>query len=66
MRVGDIGKVGTNLAYRVGTLEYINDDSLVVRYKNNDREKIKIGKKEKLCLHIDNSYATIIPLFVVP
>ncbi len=42
MKIGDIGKIGTNLAYRVGTIEYINGDSLVVKYKDNTREKIKI------------------------
>lgn len=42
MKVGDIGKVGTNLAYRIGTIEYIHEDSLVVKYKDNSREKIAI------------------------
>lgn len=42
MKIGDIGKVGTNLAYRVGTIEYIHDDSLVVKYKDNSRERIAI------------------------
>lgn len=44
MKIGDIGKVGTNLSYRVGTIEYIHEDSLVVRYRDNSREKIKIDE----------------------
>lgn len=42
MKIGDVGKVGTNLQYRVGRIEYIHADSLIVRYKDNSLEKIAI------------------------
>jgi len=40
MKVGDVGKVGTNLQYRLGTIEYIHGDSLIVRYRDGSMEKI--------------------------
>lgn len=40
MKIGDVGKVGTNLQYRLGTIEYIHEDSLIVRYRDGSMEKI--------------------------
>lgn len=40
MKVGDVGKVGTNLQYRLGTIEYVHEDSLIVKYKDGSRQKI--------------------------
>lgn len=42
MKIGDIGKVGTNLSFRVARIEYMNGDSLVVRYKDDSMEKVGV------------------------